>query len=60
MAVDPVCKMQVDPEKAKDRCDYQGKTYHFCAPGCKQAFEKDPERYIEKPTRGGCRGCCGC
>jgi YHS domain-containing protein len=52
--------MVVDPEKARDRTEYQGKTYHFCAPGCKQAFEKDPERYTEKAPRGGCPGCCGC
>ena len=27
---------------------YKGKTYVFCCPGCKPAFEKDPEKYIGK------------
>ncbi len=60
MAIDPVCKMNVDPKTAKDQTDYQGKTYYFCAPKCKQVFEQDPERYLGTTPIGGCRGCCGC
>ena len=33
MAVDPVCKMDVDEEKAPATAEYNGKTYYFCAPG---------------------------
>jgi len=47
MAIDPVCKMEVDPRTAAARAEYQGQTYYFCAPGCKVAFEKDPEKYLE-------------
>ena len=47
MAVDPVCKMEVDEQKAAAKSEYRGKTYYFCAPGCKKAFDKDPERYIK-------------
>lgn len=46
MAKDPVCGMTVDPEKAPAKAEYKGKTYYFCAPGCKAAFERDPERYL--------------
>lgn len=46
METDPVCKMKVDPKTAKFTADYTGKTYYFCAPGCKKEFEKDPEKYI--------------
>jgi YHS domain-containing protein len=46
MAIDPVCKMQVDEENAAATYDYKGQTYYFCAPGCKAAFEKDPEKYL--------------
>jgi len=46
MAVDPVCKMEVDEKTAKFRTEYQGKTYYFCAPGCKKQFEKDPGKYL--------------
>lgn len=46
MAKDPVCGMMVDEEKAAATSEYKGKTYYFCAPGCKVAFDKDPERYL--------------
>jgi len=46
MAIDPVCKMEVDEKTAKFKTDYKGKTYYFCAPGCKKAFETDPEEYL--------------
>jgi YHS domain-containing protein len=46
MAIDPVCKMEVDESSPAATSEYQGKTYYFCAPGCKAAFDKDPESYI--------------
>ncbi|GAB4535103.1 MAG: YHS domain-containing protein [Anaerolineales bacterium] len=48
MAIDPVCGMQVDEKSAAATFDYKGQTYYFCAPGCKAAFEKDPESYLHK------------
>ena len=48
MAVDPVCKMNVDEKKAAATYEYEGKTYYFCAVGCKQAFAKDPKKYLNK------------
>lgn len=47
MAMDPVCKMDVDPKNAPAQAEHKGKTYYFCAPGCKAAFEKDPEKYLK-------------
>lgn len=46
VGVDPVCSMLVDPATAPASLDYRGTTYYFCNPGCKQAFAKDPEKYI--------------
>ncbi|HVQ00755.1 MAG TPA: YHS domain-containing protein [Candidatus Thermoplasmatota archaeon] len=46
MAIDPVCKMTVDEKTARFTTNYQGKTYYFCAPGCKKAFETNPEKYL--------------
>ena len=46
MAIDPICKMQVDEHTAKFKSEYKGKTYYFCAPGCKKAFDEDPEKYL--------------
>ena len=48
MAVDPVCKMTVDEKKAAAKYEYKGKTYYFCATGCKDAFLKDPEKYLKR------------
>lgn len=46
MAVDPVCGMQVDEKSAAATYEYKGQKYYFCAPGCKSAFERDPEKYL--------------
>ncbi len=46
MAMDPVCNMEVDEATAQWTTDYKGKTYYFCAPGCKASFDDDPEKYL--------------
>jgi len=46
MAKDPVCGMDVDPHTAKFRADHGGRTYYFCAAGCRTKFIADPERYL--------------
>ena len=48
MAIDPVCQMQVDEKKAAATSEYKGKTYYFCAVGCKRAFEKEPKKYLTR------------
>ena len=48
MAIDPVCKMQVEESKAAATSDYKGKKYYFCAMGCKKAFDQNPEKYLGK------------
>lgn len=45
MAIDPVCGMEVEKATAAATSEYEGQIYYFCAPGCKQAFDKDPEKY---------------
>jgi YHS domain-containing protein/copper chaperone CopZ len=44
--IDPVCMMAVDPATAEWRSDFEDKTYCFCAPSCKRAFDKDPAAYV--------------
>ncbi|MEE8582647.1 MAG: YHS domain-containing protein [Dehalococcoidales bacterium] len=46
MAIDPVCKMDIDEKTAVATSDYKGKKYYFCAAGCKVSFDKDPEQYL--------------
>ena len=53
MAIDPVCGMEVDEKSAAATYEYQGKTYYFCAPGCKTAFVKEPEKYANKMGGSG-------
>lgn len=45
MAKDPVCGMQVDERTASAKSTYKGQTHYFCSPGCKAAFDKEPEKY---------------
>ena len=42
---DPVCGMECDEKKAAGKSEYKGKTYYFCAPGCKKAFDANPQKY---------------
>ena len=45
MAKDPVCGMMVDEKTAKIKSQCRDKTYYFCAPACKIAFDKNPGKY---------------
>lgn len=47
MVKDPVCKMTLSEEKAPEKTEYKGKTYYFCAAGCRERFEHEPEKYLE-------------
>jgi YHS domain-containing protein len=44
--------MEVDPKTAVDKSVYQGKTYYFCSPGDKMAFDKEPQRYVKSEEHG--------
>lgn len=43
---DLVCGMEIDPETAAGKSEYEGATYHFCATGCKIDFDADPKKYL--------------
>ena len=48
MAIDPICRMEVDEKEAAARYEYKGKTYYFCAVGCKEKFAQDPEKFVKQ------------
>ncbi len=48
MYKDPVCGMDVTPETAAGKSEYKGQTYYFCSLGDKEAFDKEPEKYVDK------------
>jgi len=55
--LDPVCGMQVDPEKTPHHAEHAGRTFHFCSAGCRSKFVAEPAKYPEKgqaaPTPAG-------
>jgi YHS domain-containing protein len=42
---DPVCGMQINPERAVATLVYEGVEYWFCTEACKRRFEQDPPKY---------------
>nr|MCH9839721.1 XdhC family protein [Actinomycetes bacterium] len=46
--IDLVCNMTVAAVPENRPFDYHDVTYYFCAPGCRVAFEKDPEKFIKR------------
>ncbi|NWF96975.1 MAG: cadmium-translocating P-type ATPase [Candidatus Thorarchaeota archaeon] len=45
VAIDPICKMDVDTSTASLFSDFEGKRYYFCAQYCKDVFESNPVAY---------------
>jgi YHS domain-containing protein len=41
----PVSGKPIDPSHS---VEYKGKKVYFCCPNCPAAFEKDPEKYVDK------------
>ena len=53
MAIDPVCKMEVEESGAAATSEYKKKKYYFCAVGCKKAFDQNPEKYVPEEKEPG-------
>jgi Cu+-exporting ATPase len=49
VARDPICGMNVEPEKAAAKLEHAGKSYYFCSTGCARKFEKAPENHLHDP-----------
>lgn len=52
IAIDPVCKMDVEIETAQYKSEHAGEMYYFCSPGCQRSFEKDPHKYLPQNHHG--------
>ena len=50
-AIDLVCGMTVTADESSRPYEYRGTTYYFCAPGCRAAFEREPEKFIKETAR---------
>jgi len=48
---DPVCGMNISPEKAAAKYEYKGNTFYFCSNGCTEKFKVEPEKYFKKEEK---------
>ena len=45
---DPVCGMELEPETAYGKMEYEGRTVYFCSKHCEEKFKKNPKKYLPK------------
>ena len=45
-AIDPVCGMQVNPDRTAHHAEHEGVTHHFCSARCLERFVADPAKYL--------------
>jgi adenylate cyclase len=45
LAVDPVCRMAIDPDRAAGRLVHEGEAFYFCTLECAGQFARHPDRY---------------
>jgi YHS domain-containing protein len=48
-----LCPVMEAPINKELYTEYKGKKVYFCCPGCKEKFEKEPEKYISKLPQFG-------
>ncbi len=53
---DPVCGMDVDPNTAAHRIDFNGQDYLFCCGHCLEKFRADPASYLTQTPRESAMG----
>lgn len=54
-AIDPVCHMTVTVATARHVGTWDGRTWYFCNPRCKDKFLADPTRYLDTASAGAAR-----
>jgi Cu+-exporting ATPase len=55
MVKDPVCGMEIDPNKAKFKAEKEGKTYYFCSKSCYDQFvvkKEEEKKHEHEPAAG--------
>ena len=46
LSLDPVCHMQVDPQRSPYTVTLDHTTYHFCSPHCRDRFAAAPTKFV--------------
>lgn len=49
---DLVCGMEIEKDTAEGPVEHMGKKFYFCGAGCKEKFEKEPMRYMDRGSGG--------
>jgi Cu+-exporting ATPase len=57
---DHVCGMDIDSATAAGKSEYNGQTFYFCGPMCKEKFDAKPEQFVHKSASTAKSGHCGC
>lgn len=52
LAYDVICGMTIEKSKASGQSRYKGKDFYFCSLMCREKFDLDPERYLNKKKVG--------
>ncbi len=42
---DPVCRMEIETDKAFAKREHDGHTFYFCSENCVKRFDADPHKY---------------
>lgn len=50
---DPVCGMEIEPEKAFAKREHAGQTFYFCSQDCVNKFDADPHKYGHPEGQAG-------
>ncbi len=58
MVIDPVCKMNVEPDNAAAKAEYAGQVYFFCSDTCHKGFVAEPKKYTSGASPAD-HSCCG-
>jgi len=45
VTIDPVCGMEVEPESAYSKVEYEGRIIYFCSSNCEKKFKENPGKY---------------
>ena len=48
--VDLVCQMRVPVRDSTLHTEWEGKTYYFCSPMCREQFQKNPTKFVSRPS----------
>jgi YHS domain-containing protein len=53
MIEDPVCGMQINIDTAPARTVFDNEIYYFCSEECKEAFDRNPAKYLFPESEDG-------